>query len=107
MRFLCRACPGGACAFRVPGPTGPRPFEPDAGPRWHEPAAGRSPADPPGAAGVPGPFCAIPARVIARATASRDRYTIEIGGADRLEIPVSRAAFREAVRAMEADDGRR
>lgn len=96
MRFLCRACPGGACAFRVPGPTGPRPFEPDAGPRWHEPAAG-----------VPGPFCATPARVIARATASRDRYTIEIGGADRLEIPVSRAAFREAVRAMEADDGRR
>ena len=84
MRFLCRACPAGACIFCVPGQ-----------------------ADPPVAAGVPGPVCAIPARVIARATASRDRYTIEIGGADRLEIPVSRAAFREAVRAMEAGHGRR
>ena len=38
----------------------------------------------------------------ARAVAEAGRYTVEIGGVDRLEIEVSPAAFREAVTAMEA-----
>ena len=51
---------------------------------------------------LPGPFVEVPARAIARATAEGGRYTLEIGSIDRLVIPCSRAAFNEAVTAMEA-----
>ncbi len=99
MLFCCRACADDPCELRIP--AGIDPFLPDCcpfglvdEPRWREVPSGQSPAAKPGADLIPGPFCEIPA------TASPGRYTIEIGGVDRLEIPVSRTAFNEAVRAM-------
>ena len=51
---------------------------------------------------IPGPFCEIPPGLIVRATAEGGRYEIEIYPADRMVLPCSRAAFNEAVTAMEA-----
>ena len=80
------------------------PFDLDVDPRWREIPSGRSTMPLGGADLLPGPFCEMPARAIARATAEGGRYTIEIGRVDRLVIPCSRAAFNEAVTAMEAVD---
>ena len=101
--FVCDRCDE-PCELRTrdPDPTPPPfcPFQQGAISRWRVVLSGRPTRDRPGADLLPGPFCQIPARAIARATASPGRYTIEIGGADRLELEVSRTAFNEAVRAM-------
>ncbi len=103
--FVCRCCAEDPCELRTLGKCAIAlpdvcPFGLNADPLWRAVPSVRSPL--PGADLVPGPFCEIPARIIARATACHGRYTIEIGGVDRLEIEVSRAAFNEAVKAMEA-----
>jgi hypothetical protein len=106
IRFACTNCPGEACELRVPG-AGDRglpdccPFGLDVDPVWLEVPTGRSTALRPGLALLPGPFCEIPATAIVAARAEGGRYAIEIGGLDRLLIPCSRAAFNEAVTAME------
>jgi hypothetical protein len=106
MLFCCRACGGDPCELRIPGGEGRPPpeccpFDWYQEPRWHELPSGRSAMPRAGLELLPGPFCEIPATAIARATAGGGRYTIEIGGIDRLEIPVSRTAFNAAVTAME------
>ena len=104
MLFCCRTCAGGPCELRSFEATGPYacPFDLDDTPRWHEIPSGRSTMPRTGRDLLPGPFVELPPRAIARAVAEAGRYTVEIGGVDRLEIEVSRAAFNEAVTAMEA-----
>ena len=104
MLFCCRTCAGGPCELRSFEATGPDacPFDLDDTPRWHEIPSGRSTMPRTGRDLLPGPFVELPPRAIARAVAEAGRYTVEIGGVDRLEIEVSRAAFNEAVTAMEA-----
>ena len=104
MLFCCRACAGGPCELRSFEGTGPYacPFDLDDMPRWHEIPPGRSTMPRTGRDLIPGPICEIPPIAIARATAHAGRYTIELDVFDRLEIEVSRTAFREAVTAMEA-----
>jgi hypothetical protein len=106
MRFVCETCVGEPCELRVPGnddPASPHrcPFVAD-DPCWREVPSRRSTLDRPGLDLVPGPFCEVPATAIVRAVAEGGRYWLEIGGLDRLLIPCSRAAFEDAVRAMEA-----
>lgn len=106
MLLCCRGCGRGPCELRLAladeMPPTCCPFDLDVDPRWHEVPSGRSTMPRSGLDLLPGPFCEIPAHAIARATAEGGRYVIEIGGVDRLEIPVSRAAFNAAVTAMEA-----
>jgi hypothetical protein len=107
MLFCCRSCGGGPCELRIPDDTEQDPpvacpYDRDRPPRWHEIPSGRSTMPRAGLDLLPGPFCEIPATAIARATAEGGRYVIEIGMVDRLELPCSRAAFHEAVTAMEA-----
>ncbi len=106
MLFCCRACPGGPCELRAITDEETPPvccaFGFDIDPLWHEIPSGRSVMSRSGADLLPGPFCEIPAIAIARATAEGGRYTLEIGHVNRLVIPCSRAAFNEAVTAMEA-----
>ena len=105
MLYCCRTCAGGPCELRVIDggcPPDSCPFGTDAGPRWHEVPSGRSTMPRTGRDLLPGPFVELPPRAIARAVAEAGRYTVEIGTIDRLEIEVSRAAFNEAVTAMEA-----
>ena len=105
MLFVCHGCDD-PCELRIrdPDPTPPPlcPFQRDADSRWHLIPSGRTTMPRAGADLLPGPFCEIPAAAIARATAEGGRYTLEIGHVDRLVIPCSRAAFNEAVTAMEA-----
>jgi len=100
--WLCHCCAGDPCEFRAPGDRAPPDHCTVMDPRWREIPSGRSTRETPGAALLPGPFCEIPASAIVRATAEGGRYTLEIGDLDRLLIPVSRAAFNDAVTAMEA-----
>ena len=107
MLFYCRACDGDPCELRIPDaaeqePPDRCPFGAVGGPRWHPIPSGRSSMPRTGLDLLPGPFVEVPATAIARATAEAGRYTLEIGLVDRLLIPVSRAAFDEAVTAMEA-----
>ena len=106
MRFACDACAGEPCEFRVPEGDDPEP------PRWcpfnvndacwREVPPVRSAVHRPGLDLLPGPFCEVPATAIVRATAEGGRYAIETGGLDGVPLPCSRAAFNEAVTAMEA-----
>ena len=105
--WMCHCCTGDPCEFRAPDDRTPPDQCRIMDPRWREVPSGRSIVAAPDTALVPGPFCEIPACAIVRATAEGGRYTIEIGGVDRLEIPVSRAAFHDAVRAMGDVDGLR
>jgi len=106
MLLCCRGCGRGPCELRLifadEMPPTCCPFDLDVDPRWHEIPLGRSVMPRTGAELLPGPFVEVPARAIARATAEGDRYTLEICRVDRLVIPCSRAAFNEAVTAMEA-----
>jgi hypothetical protein len=105
MLFRCTLCPGYPCTLEIrdDSETEPPYICPFGGPdpRWQNVPSDRSTAAP-GADLLPGPFVEVPARAIARATAEGDRYTLEICRVDRLVIPCSRAAFNEAVTAMEA-----
>lgn len=102
--FCCRTCKGGPCEARTIGDERPGRclFGRDGDPRWHSIPSGRSTMPRTGRDLIPGPFVELPPHAIARAVAEAGRYTVEIGGVDRLEIEVSRAAFNEAVTAMEA-----
>lgn len=106
MLLCCRGCGRGPCELRLifadEMPPTCCPFDLDVDPRWHEIPSGRSTMPRTGADLLPGPFVEVPARAIERATAEGGRYTLEIGRVDRLVIPCSRAAFNEAVTAMEA-----
>jgi hypothetical protein len=107
MLFCCRTCDGDPCELRTSDAgerTSPRacPFGMVAISRWHPVPSGRSTMPRTGLDLLPGPFAEIPAHAIVAARAEGGRYFIEIGGLDRLEILVSRAAFNEAVTAMEA-----
>jgi hypothetical protein len=106
MLFCCRGCDRGPCEMRLTAademPPTCCPFDLDVDPRWHPIPSGRSTVPRVGAEILPGPFAEIPAHAIARAVAEAGRYRIEVGGLDRLAIPCSRAAFNEAVTAMEA-----
>jgi hypothetical protein len=107
MLFCCRACGGEPCELRIADGDDPLrplrcPFGRDGAPRWREVPSGRTTANAPGLDLLPGPFCEIPATAIVRARAEGGRYTIVIGALDLVPIPCSRAAFYEAVTAMEA-----
>lgn len=106
MLFRCTLCPGYPCTLEIrdDSETEPPYICPFGGPdpRWQTVPSDRSTMPRTGADLLPGPFVEVPARAIARATAEGGRYTLEIGGLDRLVIPCSRAAFNEAVTAMEA-----
>ncbi len=106
MLFCWRNCDGGPCELRAITDEETPPvccaFGLDIDPCWHLIPSGRSTMPRTGADLLPGPFCEIPATAIARATAEGGRYTLEIGRIDRLLVLVSRAAFNEAVTAMEA-----
>lgn len=96
-RFFCVSCDDGPCELqalyhdRQPVRC---PFGVDGNPRWRDIPPGRS-----------GLVCAIPPAAIIAARAEGGRYTLEIGGADRLVIPCSRTAFDDAIRAMEGAHG--
>ncbi|MEN6516957.1 MAG: hypothetical protein ABFC38_02045 [Methanospirillum sp.] len=106
MLFCCRGCDRGPCELRLTAademPPTCCPFDLDVDSRWHPIPSGRSTMPRTGLTLLPGPFCEIPATAIVRATAEGGRYTIVIGALDRVPIPCSRAAFNEAVTAMEA-----
>lgn len=106
MLFCCHGCTHGPCELRlIPSEEMPPtccPFGLDVSPRWLVIPSGRSTLPRMGVELLPGPFAEIPPRAIIAAVAEAGRYWIEIGGADRLVLPVSRGAFNEAVTAMEA-----
>ncbi len=105
MLFCCRSCDD-PCELRVldtnhtPPPYCP--FERGGDPRWLAVPSGRSTMPRTGLELLPGPFCEVPATAIVRAVAEAGRYSIEVGLLERLVFPVSRAAFNDAVTAMEA-----
>ncbi len=106
MLLCCRGCGRGPCELRLvfadEMPPTCCPFDLDVDPLWDEIPSGRSAMPRTGLDLLPGPFVEVPALAIARATAEGGRYALEIGRVDRLVIPCSRAAFNEAVTAMEA-----
>ncbi len=108
MLFCCRNCAeyGRICELRITSEDDDPPdfchYFRDEEPDWCLIPSGRSTMPRTGLELLPGPFCEIPATAIVAARAEAGRYTLEVGAVDRLLIPCSRAAFNEAVTAMEA-----
>lgn len=105
--FFCVSCDDGPCEVqalyhdRAPVRC---PFGMDGNPRWRDIPSGL----PVVAESLPvgaGLVCEIPPAAIIAARAEGGRYTLEIGGADRLMIACSRTVFEDAIRAMERAHG--